>query len=478
MRILVNNIYSQIEPEDGDKPEIITRLRTRFDTYAPGFQFTRQYKTYRKTHGAHGWNGKVNLFTHGQVLTGLLPEVLDLCKKNKVTVNLIDRRIIHQVTVANWTVNLRDYQYASTKIAIENLLQGWWWPRGIIHIATGGGKTEVAAAMLQMLDVPSVFLVHRKDLLHQASARFNQYNIPVGICGDGNWNPQRVTVATFQSIMAKAKTNPSALGFLRQAEQVFFDEAHHIAASSKKGNMFVDLAAMMPNAFMRWGLTGTPFIKDKYSNLLLQGVTGKVLNSVSTAWLIEKGYLATPTVYMIRVRRDDTIPKKWPHCYEAGIVHNKKRNLKIAEEIIGCDSPCLVLVERIEHGSILHDLTGVPFISGKDDTATRAKITNELRAGKHQAAIATTIYDEGIDIPELKTLIIAGGGKSPVRGRQRIGRGLRKAFGKNTVKVVDFMDTSRVLWLHARQRRTTWLEEGFEVREIGSNENTYNTDDG
>ena len=118
-------------------------------------------------------------------------------------------------------------------------------------------------------------------------------------------------------------------------------------------------------------------------------------------------------------------------------------------------------------------MTGIPFISGTDDTEVRAKITNELKAGKHPAIIATTIYDEGIDIPELKTLIIAAGGKSPIQGRQRIGRGLRKAFGKNTVKIIDFMDTSKGIYHHARQRRTTWLEENFQVIELGSNENTF-----
>ena len=359
--------------------------------------------------------------------------------------------------------------------AIENTVDGWWWPRGIIHIATGGGKTEIAAAMLQMLQVPSVFIVHRKDLLHQAAQRFEKYGIPSGICGDGNWNPtQRVTVATFQSIMAMKKKDPKQLDFLKKAEQVFFDEAHHIAASSKKGNTFVTLSSMMPNAFMRWGLTATPFMKDKYSNLLLQGATGGVLISIKSGDLIEGGWLAKPIVYMIRSRKREDFPSKWPLCYDAGIVHNEERNQKIVDEVRGCESPTLVLVERIDHGSILKRMAGIPFISGDDPTDVRKKVTDELRQGKHKAIIATTIYDEGIDIPEIKTLIIAAGGKSPIRGRQRVGRGLRKAFGKNSVKIIDFMDwTTKYLFLHARQRLKIWQDEGFEVREIGSNESTH-----
>ena len=120
-------------------------------------------------------------------------------------------------------------------------------------------------------------------------------------------------------------------------------------------------------------------------------------------------------------------------------------------------------------------MTGIPFISGDDPTEVRKEVTDDLRKGKYPAIIATTIYDEGIDIPEIKTLIIAAGGKSPIRGRQRIGRGLRKAFGKNTVKIIDFMDwTTKYLFLHSRQRLQVWKEEGYEIKEIGSEENTFN----
>ena len=476
MKISVHNVYCNVELEKGDKPEIMARIRTRLSTHAPGFQYTKAFKTYKKTGGMHGWDGRVNLFTNGNFLTGLLPEVLEVCKKNRMQVTLDDKRVIHQVAIHKWGVKLRDYQHDAITKAIENTVDGWWWPRGIIHIATGGGKTEVAAAMLEMLQVPSIFIVHRKDLLHQAAQRFQKYNIPCGICGDGNWDTsQRVTVATFQSIMAMQKRDPQQLGFLKQVEQVFFDEAHHIAASSQKGNTFVKLSAALPNAFMRWGLTATPFMKDKYSNLLLQGATGKVLFSLKSDELIKKGYLAKPTVWMIRSKKKEDIPGKWPHCYEWGIVRNEERNRKIGQEVLGCEPPILVLVERIHHGEILKDMTGIPFISGDDPTEVRKEVTDDLRKGKYPAIIATTIYDEGIDIPEIKTLIIAAGGKSPIRGRQRIGRGLRKAFGKNTVKIIDFMDwTTKYLFLHSRQRLQVWKEEGYEIKEIGSEENTFN----
>jgi superfamily II DNA or RNA helicase len=78
--------------------------------------------------------------------------------------------------------------------------------------------------------------------------------------------------------------------------------------------------------------------------------------------------------------------------------------------------------------------------------------------------IATPVFKEGINIPEIKTLILAGGGKSHIAIIQKIGRGLRKAEGKDRLIVYDFLDDcSKVTLKHSEQRYKLYRAEGFEV---------------
>ena len=66
-------------------------------------------------------------------------------------------------------------------------------------MATGSGKTVVAAAMIARLGQPALFFVHTKDLLYQAKSYFeNILKVPVGQIGDGVVDIQPITVATIQ----------------------------------------------------------------------------------------------------------------------------------------------------------------------------------------------------------------------------------------------------------------------------------------
>ena len=85
--------------------------------------------------------------------------------------------------------------------------------------------------------------------------------------------------------------------------------------------------------------------------------------------------------------------------------------------------------------------------------------------------IGSTIADEGLDVPALDTLILAGGGRSSTRAFQRIGRVLRLYKGKTRATVFDFDDkTNRMLQNHSKARmkyyRTEprWNVQSFNVK--------------
>jgi superfamily II DNA or RNA helicase len=93
-----------------------------------------------------------------------------------------------------------------------------------------------------------------------------------------------------------------------------------------------------------------------------------------------------------------------------------------------------------------------------------------LVSGKIIALIASPIFGEGVDLPAsddfpgILGLVIADGGQSVANVLQKIGRGLRRKKGDNSLAVVDFADTTHK-WLarHSQERMALYESEGFEV---------------
>ncbi len=104
-------------------------------------------------------------------------------------------------------------------------------------------------------------------------------------------------------------------------------------------------------------------------------------------------------------------------------------------------------------------------VKGELSTTLRNEIMTNFKAGKLDCVIATSsIYAEGVDIPVVSGLVIAGGGKSKSKTRQMVGRVLRIHPDKVDAKVIDCYDNAPYLSNHSKIRlETFWEEEGFGV---------------
>ena len=469
------------------------RIQKCLQAYAPGYQYTYKYKRL-------GWDGKISLFDGESFPTGLLPLVLEQIQKYNFPVTLSDDRNIPGITLKSSPVALRPYQEAAVSSALSNTYLGTWWPRGVIQIATGGGKTEIAADIILKTNVPTIFLVHRRDLESQTVQRFNKYGIKTG--GLDTIDKNHVTVVTVQTLMScitnfekfyinsegkktersddwmtkkdgsqSAKEAKIKASLLRM-QQVFIDEAHLVAAKLETSTLFGKALAWMPNAYMRWGLTATPFMRDKLHNWMLEGSTGPAIVSISNRELIDQGFLSEATVDIFDMGQDAGIPKGWPDCYDFGVVTHRSRNMKIIECLKSYPGPVLILVSKIGHGELLESMASkagidIPFLSGRSSQKERMDTLDKLSNSKLRGAIVSTIWDEGINCPAIRTIILAGAGKSEIKNLQRLGRGLRTAPGKSTLKLVDFMDRSpQTLLRHSNERYKFWKEQGFEINII------------
>lgn len=467
MKIEFDNSLAKITGIDQDKWDSIRR-GTKVE--APGVKYMPTYKLYKKSKGKAGWDGRVTpLGKDGLFPTGLVPYVQDLIYQGTGSVaSLSDKRIIDDLFIGKTSVKLRGYQTEAIDKSLNHQYNSMWWPRGVIRLATGGGKTEIAAAMYQQTGVRTLFVVHRKDLMHQTHDRFSKYGVNTGIVGDGRLQiDPDINVCTIQSI-ATAMKKKVDLSPILEAEQVFFDEAHLIAAKLAGGNQLARFSGMLKHAHMRWGLTATPFMKDTYSNLILEAVTGKTLYSISNADLISQGYL-TPAKVKVYTMPNVPCPKKWPDCYDKGVVMNTYRNDSIIEILKGLPKPCFVMVTQVAHAKILNRMAQaegieLPMLTGSSHTGHRKEMLAKLANGDLDQIVCSTIFDEGLDLPELASLILAGAGKSEIKMLQRAGRGLRKHSTKQVFTLVDFIDTAApILQKHSEQRGKVWVQEGFEI---------------
>jgi superfamily II DNA or RNA helicase len=127
-------------------------------------------------------------------------------------------------------------------------------------------------------------------------------------------------------------------------------------------------------------------------------------------------------------------------------------------------------VQQTKHGQslckTLHRAgTKVEYVDGGDDIEVRRAAVKRLVRGDIDVLICTVIFNEGIDIPLLQSVVIASGGASSIAAIQRVGRGMRKASGKDTFEVWDVRDQGNK-WLerHTKARLKAYAIEAYEVQ--------------
>jgi len=149
--------------------------------------------------------------------------------------------------------------------------------------------------------------------------------------------------------------------------------------------------------------------------------------------------------------------------YENNIVNNAYRNnlvVESVEKLYNNKKRILVLVKHIAHGNILLKAikkklkhVKVYFVQGCVQPEDRRAILDGMRNHEIEIIIGTALADEGLDIPSLDSVILAGAGKSKSRALQRIGRTMRPHGDKEKAIVIDFYDRGlKYLAKHSRAR--------------------------
>ena len=388
--------------------------------------------------------------------------------------------------------------------------------RGVIKSPTASGKTEMMAAVARYLweerGWRSIIVTSKKGIAKQTAARLETYyngDITVGQCGDGEKTIGTVTSCTAQTLIGflprkrkvkrgKRRIERTIPGdaqlrhMVETYEVLFLDEAHHASSATWYS------IAMHSGALRRFGLSGTPLKNSAVADMKLIGATGPIIYEVSANVLIEMGFVSEPKIVAVmsenasgpelevewsiytHPRTGQEYPRRrelpYKEAYPLAIVKSKYHNrsvVRAAEWLCANGRKTLVLCRRKDHFLFLEKLItqakSIPFFEavwGDTETADREIAKENFKSVSGGAVLlATTVFDEGEDIPSIGAIVLAEGVKVSTSALQRIGRGMRKAEGINDLWVVDFIPTSHTkLGEHGLDRVTACEREGYEVR--------------
>lgn len=330
---------------------------------------------------------------------------------------------------------------------------------------------SVAAAGI-VASVPEarwLIVVPQSDLLEQFAKHIRErLGEEPGIIGDGQWHPQRITIATFQTLSRRMTKNRDqrAFSFMRSVQGMIVDEAHQCASGS-----FSFVCSQAVNAFYRIGISATPLDRTDKKSVFVIAQLGGLIHKTSSAELRARGFLADATVKMVRCVQGSNAPT-WPGVYGECVVRSKARNALVAQMAATAAKPALVFVNHVKHGATLLPLIRkaglqAKLVWGEADTEERRDAIKDLVEGRLDVIVCSNVFAQGVDIPSLKSVINAAGGSSVILTLQRLGRGTRVTESKTTFEAWDVLDDgNRYLAKHGRTRQDTYEREGFKVEVI------------
>ncbi|MBA8881705.1 DEAD/DEAH box helicase [Phyllobacterium myrsinacearum] len=347
--------------------------------------------------------------------------------------------------------------------------------RGIIQVATGGGKSKIAKLIMARYRRMTLFITTRGVLLYQMKDQLDALGLNTGLMGDGEMKVtkgvnlgmvqtlvqalevpdlarERRAVTKSQHLNKKKDTfiAPEDVGklakqrydekvakrnkiikVLEMMEVVIGEEAHEAG-----GNSYYEILKYCKNAQIRVALTATPFMRtNAQDNLRLMAAFGSILIKVSEELLIKRGILATPHFKFMSVEGAQGLHRTspWQRAYKLGYTDNMNMHKAIIRDGLMARKvglPFMVLVQHTSHGDTLVELMKrvglrIMFIRGENNQKERKAALTALKNGTIDGLIGTTILDVGVDVPAVGLVMLAGGGKAEVALRQRIGRGLR-----------------------------------------------------
>jgi superfamily II DNA or RNA helicase/HKD family nuclease len=383
-------------------------------------------------------------------------------------------------------VSLRAFPFQDEildKLAAERAVHGRH--RNLVVAATGTGKTVIAAfdyhRRCAMTGVPPrlLFLAHREELLEQARRTF-RYVLQDAAFGEllvGGSTPRsdEHLFASIQSAVSTGLVDRIGADYYRH---VIVDECHHMPAASYQAIV----PRLTPDVLV--GLTATPERADGKS--LLPDFDGHI-GAELRLWHALDDQLLVPFEYYGVSDGVDLRTVRWSRTgYDAAALGelytgDDRRADLVRHQLIkrvasARDVRALGFCVSIEHAKFMAKRftgAGIPSLAvyGADPDRVRDDAPRRLRDRTVNVLFTCDLYNEGVDLPYVDTLLLLRPTQSATIFLQQLGRGLRHYPGKSSCLVLDFIGQHRdefrfdttfaALTGIPRARLRTDLEQGF-----------------
>jgi superfamily II DNA or RNA helicase len=330
-------------------------------------------------------------------------------------------------------ISLRNYQVDAITKLREAYRAGARAP--LLVLSTGAGKTICFAAITAGAAARGrriLILVHRRELIRQASAKLNQAGVNHGIIAAGfEPSDHPVQVASVQTLARRLKQQHW------QPDLIVIDEAHHAIAGT-----WAKVISHWPDSFLL-GVTATPIRQDGRG---LNAMFTKLVFGPSTADLMAAGYLTPVKIYAppqvadltgIRTRAGDyandqaAAAMTRPTVTGDAISHYQR---------IAAGQPAIAFCCNVNHATTVCDAFNAAGISAATllgNTTDRDALVARFAAGELQVLVTVDVVSEGFDCPGAAVAILLRPTQSEGLYLQQVGRVLRPAPGKAAAIVLD-----------------------------------------
>jgi superfamily II DNA or RNA helicase len=384
----------------------------------------------------------------------------ELYNQNIHSVKLIDAlkqgKFSKEYTFTTSYFDIKPFHYQNEileKLEVERTVHNRF--RNLLVAATGTGKTVISAFDYKNFRVNNkssrlLFVAHRKEILQQAKATFQ------GVLKDNNFGNLWVdgleptsneyvfaSVQTLNNRLKEIKLSPEYFDF------IIIDEVHHISASTYRPiiNYF------KPKVLL--GLTATPERMDGEN--ILEDFCNRIAAEIRLPEALNKKLLS-PFQYFGITDSIDLTNVKWEKGkYVASELTSlyTKNNVRVGEIISNLnkytndihDVRAIGFCVTVEHATFMAEKFNLAGLKATcltaKNTNDRDKIREQFRKKEFNYLFVVDIFNEGVDIPEIDTVLFLRPTESLTVFLQQLGRGLRLAEGKDCLTVLDFVGNSR-----------------------------------
>jgi superfamily II DNA or RNA helicase len=365
-------------------------------------------------------------------------------------------RFSKEYTFSTTYFDIKPFHYQSEileKLEVERLVHNR--NRNLLVAATGTGKTVISAFDYKNFKNNNkssklLFVAHRKEILQQAKATFQ------GILKDNNFGDLMVdgiepnsneyvfaSVQTLNNRLKETKLSPEYYDF------IIVDEVHHISAATYRPviNYF------KPKVLL--GLTATPERMDNAD--ILADFCNRIAAEIRLPEALNKKLLC-PFQYFGITDSIDLTNVKWEKGkYAASELTSlyTKNNVRVGEIISNLnkytndinDVRAIGFCVTIEHATFMAEKFNLAGLKAEyltaQNSSNRDRIREQFKKKEFNYLFVVDIFNEGVDIPEIDTVLFLRPTESLTVFLQQLGRGLRLAEGKDCLTVLDFVGNSR-----------------------------------